>query len=181
MSAQKESTLTGVNDIEIPVARENKVLFSWKAPERIFKRRNKEFWTTVLSMVFLLSLICIFIQQWMLILVMASLVFLSYVYSTVPPAEIEFKITLRGVQYAEQEIFWDQLSCFWFSQRNGVPILNFGMKLGLQKIIYVIYKKDDEKEIKNLLLRFLSEEALPPTFVDKAASWLSQKIPLEIS
>lgn len=172
---------TAVNNspLEVIASKELKVLYSWKAPARLFKKRDKEFWITVLSIVFLIGLILIFVKEWFLIAAIISLVFVYYVLSTVEPEEIEHKITNRGLIFAGQNYPWENISQFWFSEKYKQKIINFQLREGLPARITVLLGQADEKKLKELLLKFLIEEEVPPNFLDKASDWLAKKVPLE--
>lgn len=179
---KKESTLkTEKMPIEVLPVREVKTLLSWKAPIRPFKTRNREFWTTVLSIAFLLAIILIFIKEWLLIAVIAAIIFVYYVLSSVPPEEIEHRITNRGVRFAGNEYLWEEISQFWISEKWGQKILNLETKFRFPGRLELLFKIEDEGKILEILKKYLPEEAPPSSFLDRASSWLAKKVPLEIS
>ena len=167
--------------VEVVPILENKTLLSWKAPTRTFKSRNREFWTTIISIVFLLGVILIFMQEWLLIAVIVALTFVYYVLSTVPPEEIEHQISIRAVRFGGTDYFWEYISQFWFSERFGQKILNFETRFQFPRRLELLLKDQKEETIRGILKKYLPEETPPPTFLDKASAWLSQKFPLEIS
>ena len=165
--------------IEVIASKELKVLLTWKAPSRAFKPRNKEFWTTVLSIVFLVGLILFFVHEWFLIAAIISLTFVYYVLSTVQPDDIEYSLTNRGVTFAGQVYPWENFYRFWFSDKYGQRMVNLDMRTGLVGRLSLMVGKADEKEIKEVLLKYLIEETADPTFMENAADWLQKKVPLE--
>jgi hypothetical protein len=165
--------------IEVIPSKELKILYRWRAPARPFKKRNREFWATILAIVFLVGLILFFVKESFLIAAIVSLTFVYYVLSTVEPEEMEYKITNRGIIYAGQTYPWENISQFWFSEKYGQRVVNFEMKGGLPGRIMILVGRGSEKEIKELLLRYLIEEEVKPNFLDKAADWLQKKVPLE--
>jgi len=166
--------------IEVMPVRQMKVLFSWKGPIRPFKRRDKDFWTTVLAIIFLISLILFFVKEWFLIAAIISLAFVYYVLSTVPPEEIEYRITTKGVSFAEKSYDWDFLWRFWFSDKYNDRLLNIDTRLAVPGRLSFVIKKEDEPKIKEIMEKYLLHEEAPPTFFDKASAWLAKKIPLEL-
>lgn len=166
--------------LEVLPSKELKILYTWKAPARLFKRRDKEFWTTVLAIVFLVALILFFVKEWFLIAAIISLTFVYYVLSTVEPEEMEYKIANRGIIYAGQTYPYESISQFWFSEKYGSRVVNFELRGGgLVGRITILVGKGDEKKIKEFLLKYLVEEEIKPGFLDKAADWLQRKVPLE--
>lgn len=173
MSEENQSPL------EVIPSKELKIFYTWKAPVRPFKRRDREFWTTVLAIVFLVGLILFFVREWFLIAAIISLTFVYYVLSTVEPEEGEYKIANRGLIYGGQTYLWENISQFWFSEKYGQKVINFEMRVGLPGRLTLLVGRGEEAKIKELLIKYLVEEEVPPNFLDKAADWLQKKVPLE--
>jgi len=167
--------------IEVVSSKQVKLLFSWKAPIRPFKKRDKEFWTTVLSIILLLSLILLFVKEWVLIAAMISLVFLFYVLSMVPPEEIEYRITSQGINFEDSRYDWEALRRFWFSSKYDSRILHLESWFGGPRKVNLVINKNEEEKLKEILEKYLLNEEPEPTFLDRAAGWLGEKIPLEIT
>ncbi len=175
-----EDNAPNVSPMEVIASKELKILYTWKAPLRPFKKRDKEFWTTVISIVFLVGLILFFVKEWFLIAAIISLTFVYYVLSTVEPEEVEHKITNRGVIFAGQTYAFENISQFWFSEKYDQKVLNFELAgNGIIGRITLLIGKGDQTKIKEILLKYLVEEEVKPGFLDKASKWLSEKVPLE--
>jgi hypothetical protein len=181
MAAPTKGTLIEKEPEEAPGAHEVKVLFTWKAPVRMFKKRDREFWTTALAIAFLVGLILLLIKEWLLIMVIISILFFYYISSTVSPEEAEYQITNQGIRVGSRNFLWGEIGCFWFTEKWDQKILNLLVPAEFVKHIQLIIPIGKEKEIETTLKKFLPEETPPLTFMDKAANWLSQKVPLEIS
>lgn len=157
-----------------------KDLLTWEAPARPFKKRNREYFTTVAAIVFLLAIILLFIKEWLLIAVIVGLMFVSYGLATVPPHNITNKINTRGVVVDSHIYKWSQLGRFWFSEKWGSEIVHFDNLLGFPRQIQLIISKGKKEEVKKIIEKYLLFETPKKTFIDKATAWLSEKIPLEI-
>ncbi|MBI2590959.1 MAG: hypothetical protein HYW33_03765 [Candidatus Blackburnbacteria bacterium] len=160
------------------VVTQTKELFSWHAYARPFKKRNREFFTTVLAVAFLLAVIFFTIGGVLPVVVIISLVFLVYVLSTIAPEQAEHKITTRGMVFAGKTYFWEELTRFWMAERFGSELLIVETTRLPGRIEFVINLEDKEK-VKEIMQEYLTNEEAAPTFLDKAASWLSRRIPLE--
>lgn len=158
---------------------EEKTLLAWKAPSRPFKRRNREFFTTVFAIAFLLGVILLFIKEWLLIAVIVALVFVFYVFSTISPEEVEHKITTRGVRTGGRIYEWDELGRFWFASRWGQKMLAVETRFRMPGQLLLLLGDQKEDKIKEALGKHLSIEEPEPGFFDRAADWLTAKIPLE--
>jgi len=177
----KRSTLKTGAPVEVLPSRQLKVLLSWQAPARVFKKRSREFWSTALSIAFLLGVILFFIKEWLLIIVIVSAIFVYYVLSNVPPEAVEHQITNRGIRTGGRTYRWEEFLQFWISENFGQKVLNLETLARIPGRLELLLGSQGEKKLKTLLLKYLPEEEVEPSFLDRSASWLSEKIPLETS
>lgn len=159
----------------LPVTRE---LFSWSAPTRPFKRRDREFYITIAAVAFLVAVILFTIEGFLPVVVVFALVFLVYVMTSVAPGMTEHKITNRGVVFANKRYFWHELTRFWFTQRFGNDLLIVETTRLPGRLEMVIHP-EDLGTIRQILQEFIDMEEATPNFMDKTASWFSKRIPLE--
>lgn len=153
-----------------------KDLVTWTAPARPFKRRDKQFYLTTISIVGLVSLIIFLAEGAMPVILIISLVFLYYVMSTVAPENIEYKITNKGVKVAGKLTGWDSFGRFWFGKRHDSELLifeTFQVPGRMELVIDTNFKE----QIKKTLSEYLNEEEISPSTLDKAVDWFSKKLP----
>jgi hypothetical protein len=153
-----------------------RVLFSWKAPARPFKRRDREFWVSVIAISALVGFIFYVIEGIMPVLLLISIVFLFYVLSTVPPEQIEYKVTSWGVRIADKRTDWNLISKFWFSKRFESDLLIFGT-LTLPGRVELVINIKDKSTLNKTIASYVPEEETPPTKLDRAANWVANKLP----
>jgi hypothetical protein len=153
-------------------------LFQWTAPNRPFKRRNREFFTTVFLIVFLVSLILFFANQFLPIAVVLALGFLTYVLSSVPPEMVTNKITTYGVHSGTHMSFWDEMGRYWMTKKYGHYILHVET-IRFPYRMMLLFTDAEKPEVEKLMDRYLIKESPEPTFIDKAADWLQEKVPLD--
>jgi len=153
-----------------------KDLFYWKAPARPFKRRDRQFWMTLIAIAGVFGLILFLVEGAMPVILIISLVFLFYVLSTVEPEEIEYKITNKGVKIADKRTDLGDLTRFWFSRRFNSELLVFETAVLPGRLEMVIISKDREA-IRKTLSAYLPEEEAPPSGLDRAANWFAKKLP----
>jgi len=175
----QESTLKSKTPLEVAPSRQVKVFLSWESPSRVFKRRSREFWSTLLSIAFLIGVILLFIGEWFLILVIVAAIFAYYILSTVPPERVKHQITNYGIRTAGRAYVWEELSRFWFSERFGQKILYLETLASLPGRLEILLAGQDRKKVEEILSKYLPKEKAEPSFLEKASSWLSEKIPLE--
>ncbi len=186
MPAQKKTTKPSTlkqeaQPVEVVPVKELKTLLTWKAPVRPFKQRTREFWTTAGSIAFLLAIILFFIREWVLIIVIIAVMFVYYVLSNVQPEEIEHSITNQGVRFAGRDYSWENLVQFWFSEKFGQKILNLQTRMVYPGQLQMLLGQAKEKEIEEILKKYLPQETPEPTVLEKTTDWFSKKVPLETS
>lgn len=158
-----------------------KTLFVWSAPNRLFKKREREYFTTVGTIAFLLAVILIFFKEWLLIAVIIALSFMVYILGTIQPEKVKHKITTRGVGTDGKTYHWQMLGRFWFGERLGQKILYIETKLPFPRRLMMLLGEANQKELKQFLDDYLLFEKPEKAWMDKAGDWLSDKVPLEPS
>jgi hypothetical protein len=158
---------------------EEKTLIEWTAAERAFKKRDKDFWITAVASLILFSVVLVFIQEFFLIVALVSVLFLYYVLSTVPPQEVKYKITNRGVHFGDSKYSWDILLRFWFRKSLNVELLEFETNLRVPRQISLVINENDKEEIKKIVVKKLPLVESSTNFVDKLAKWWNDKMPWE--
>lgn len=173
---------TNENEVKQVVVQQEplKTLIEWDAPGRTFKKRDKEFFRTIFSLLILVVIILFFAQQFMLILAIVATAFLAYVLNTVPPEMVHHKITTQGVVTAEHTHTWKELKSFFFSEKYGAKILNVDTVNKFPGRLMLLLGSLDQAQVKDAMSKYLIyKEKAPVTWLDKATSWLSEKVPLE--
>lgn len=154
------------------------VLYTWTAPLRPFKRRDKEFFTTVIAIGVLISLILFFLEGILPVAVVAALVFLVYVLSTIPPENVDHAVSNKGVSFAGTKYHWEDLRRFWYASRFGTDLLVIEANRAPWRIEMVINAHDKEP-LRKVLDDHLPFEEASPSFLDRSAGWLSKRVPLD--
>lgn len=151
----------------------------WQAPSRPFKKHNKQFFTTISIIALLIALIFILAGQGVLPAAVAlSVAFLVYVLYSIPPQEITNKISTYGVRVENSLYYWEELGRFWFDQKYGQKILQIETARFPGRITLLLANQPEET-LKLILSEVLLNKKPDPTFFEKAAHWLGEKIPLE--
>ena len=163
----------------VPKPRPKKTIISWSAPSRPFKKRNRQYYTTVILIVFLVSLILFFAGQFLPIAVVISVGFLAYVLSSVPPHEVKIEVTTYGIEIEDLLYYWEEMGRFWFEKKYNQELLTIEVMRFPGRII-LMFDNNRKKDLRELFSEVLLEEKPTDTFYDKAAKWLQEKIPLEL-
>lgn len=158
--------------------RREEELLVWSSPSRLFKRRDREYFTNIGAIVFLLTIILVFAREFLLIAAVLSIVFLIYVLSTVPPEDVKHRLTSLGIESADHFYRWEELADFWFEEQWGQIMLTLRPIFGPR--ILILLGAQDRTHVREIIARFIPYREHPDkTWVDNAANWITQKIPLE--
>jgi hypothetical protein len=157
-----------------------KTILSWIAPGRPFKKRKKEFFLTGALIALLLSVIAFLFSQYLLILVIWSLVFVGFALSLMPPRDFHYRISTEGLTIEDHFYLWQELYDFYFRRISGVDTLHVRTQAYFPGEVIITLGDLNRDHVKRALLPFLPfREYVKPTFTEKAGDWLYKNFPLE--
>lgn len=158
--------------------KEPEVHINWSSPARLFKKRNADFYKTIGAIVFLLTIILVFASEYILVLALLSIFFLVYVLSTVPPENVDHRITNMGIESAGHYYRWEELFEFWFDQQWGENLLV--LRPYMSPRITILLGQTPKQTVREVVSKYIPYREVPDkTWMDNASSWLSKKVPLE--
>lgn len=157
---------------------EEKVLFTWKSVERPHKKWNKEFYSTVIVLAVLVSIIFFFIEGVMPVLVIWAVVFMAWAMSKTEPNVREHKITDKGIRTGETLYRWEIMSIYWFEKKWDKKLLRVLLNKFPGQLV-LVYDHKQEKKIREVMSKFLAFEKPEATWTDRAVKWFGEKVPLE--
>lgn len=159
---------------------EVKTLLSWHAPGRPFRKRGKEYYLTSLLITLLLEIILFLFSQYMLMLVVASFVFVAFALVTVSPHDFRYRISSEGITVEDHFFLWQELYDFYFKKREGVEVLHVRTHAFIPGELTIMLGTMDKEHVKSVLLPYLPyREVIKSTFMEKSADWMSKNFPLE--
>ncbi len=166
--------------MEVLASKEEKTIFSWKAAERLFHKRDREFWTTAITILILVSLILILVKEFFFIAALVALVFVYYALSSVPPEEVTIRLTNKGFHFGDlPRMDWEVILFFWEKKQFGQEQIFFKTALRFPGEFSFIVPEESLEKVKEILSRYIPEREESPRFLDKTSKWLAEKIPLE--
>lgn len=154
-------------------------LYAWVAPSRLYKKRNREFYTTVGALVFLISIILLFAKEFLLIGVIFSLGFVSYVLASIKPEQVTHQLTNKGIRTSGKLYFWPTMSRFWWEDKWKQTLLHLLLPGQYPGSVILLLGDGNKKQIEEITSRYLVKEKPAPTWIDNASKWLQEKVPLE--
>lgn len=172
-------------DYKVPKSEEVMIdkmtVLKWSAPSRLFKKRDRIFFQTVIALVVLIGLILLLLEQLMLFGVILALAFVAYVLATVPPENVEHKITMKGFVSAGVMHRWEELSEFWFEEKWNQKMVVVERRYGgFPGRIVALLGSQDQKILKDKMNDFISFKERPEkNTIDKLGEWLHSRFPFE--
>lgn len=157
-----------------------KTLLAWTAPGRPFRKRGRQFYLTSLLIMLLIEIILFLFSQYLLMLVVVSLVFVSFALATVPPRDFNYRISSEGITIEDHFFLWQELYDFYFKKREGVEVLHVRTHAMLPGELIITLGTVDKEHVKSVLLPYLPyREIIRPSFMEKSGDWLARNFPLD--
>lgn len=157
---------------------EEKVLLEWKALNRPSKQWSKDFYSTVIVLAFLVSVILFFIEGFLPVLVVWAVVFLMWSMNRLPSVQTNYQVTSWGIKADGGLTRWEEMSHFWLESRWGSRLLRVAIFKMPWNLVYVI-NSEDEKKLSEILANYLTFNEPVPGLLDKMVKWLGEKMPLD--
>ncbi|MBI4096283.1 MAG: hypothetical protein HY425_01035 [Candidatus Levybacteria bacterium] len=159
---------------------EVKTILEWSAPGRPFRKRGKQYYLTSLLIMLLIEIILFLFSQYMLMLVVLSLVFVAFALNTVAPSNFKYRISTEGITVEDHFFLWQELYDFYFKKREGVDVAHIRTHSFIPGELTLTLGTTDREHLKSALLPYLPyRELVRRTFMDKSADWLTKNFPLE--
>ncbi|MEK7186550.1 MAG: hypothetical protein AAB675_04295 [Patescibacteria group bacterium] len=157
-----------------------RTLLSWHAPGRPFRKRTKQYYLTALLIMLLVQIILFLFSQYILMIVVLSLVFVSFVLASVPPHDFHYRISSEGITVEDHFFLWQELYDFYFKKVEGSDVLHIRTKAFIPGILIISLGEIDVEHAKAVVLPYLPyREFVKPTFMESSGEWLSRNFPLE--
>lgn len=164
----------------MPPAYFHEELLSWHAPGRPFRHRSREYFINAFLITMAVEIILFLFSQYLLMVLILSLIFLSFVLASVPPHAFFYKISTEGILVEKDFFIWDELYDFYFLKEHGQQVLHITTRSFFPGELKLTLGEVTPEEVQNILLGFLPfREYVEPTFVQKAGDWLERTFPLE--
>lgn len=158
----------------------DKTLLTWHAPGRPFQTRDRSYFINILILMFIIEVILFLFSQYMLMLVVASLVFVNYALSTIAPHDFKYRVSTQGFMVQDQFFLWQELYDFYFKRQQNQDVLILRTKAFFPGELVITLGDMHKEHVKNVLLPYLPfREFVPPSSMEKAGDWLSRTFPLE--
>lgn len=155
-------------------------ILEWSAPGRPFRKRSKQYYLTTLLIMILVEVILFLFSQYMLMLVVLSLVFVAFALVTVAPSNFKYRISSEGITVEDHFFLWQELYDFYFKKREGIDVVHIRTHSFIPGELTLTLGSIDREHIKSALLPYLPyREVVRQNFMEKSGQWLEKNFPLE--
>ncbi|HAZ29816.1 TPA: hypothetical protein DCY43_03705 [candidate division WWE3 bacterium] len=160
---------------------EKLIEFTWTANDRVIKEITPKAAKTIIIIAVSVSLLFALMQEFVLILVIASTGFLAYMLSKSPIIQVNHKVSTHGLLYAgTQFYYWHELTQFFFKQDGSNLLLCVDTVEKIPGRVFLSIKHEDREKLKELFgKRLIFREEEPKSFVDKAYGLALSKFDLK--
>jgi len=157
-----------------------RTLLSWSAPGRPYAKRGREFYASVVLLVLLISIILFLFHEYVLIVTVFALTFLSLALSSVPPRNFHYRVSTQGIQVEDNFFLWKELYDFYFKRIAGMDVLVIRTEAYIPGELQVCLGDVTREHIKQVLVTYLPyREFVKKTFTESSGDWLARNFPLE--
>ncbi|MBP7859980.1 hypothetical protein KA001_03420 [Patescibacteria group bacterium] len=116
-----------------------KTLLIWEGPQRPYKKVDRKYYTSMIGIGIALFLFLIFAGQFILIIVLLSMLFTTYALFAVAPGNATYAITTAGLEIQGELVPWEQILNFFTEKRLDVTIISLNVKTtSLSRVKYLI-------------------------------------------
>lgn len=155
-----------------------KTILEWESYDRPHKKWTKEFYSSVIVIAFLVSVILFFIEGVMPVVVVWALVFMLWAMNKTEPVMTKNIMTTWGLRSVNKFYDFQRMTNFWFETKWGTRLLRINLTDSPWHVVFVISKEMEEK-LKSELEKVVPHVEPEPTAMDKFTKWLGEKVPLE--
>ena len=155
-----------------------KTILEWESYERPHKTWTKEFYSSIVVIAFLVSVILFFIEGVMPVVVVWALVFMLWAMNKTEPAKTKNFMTTWGLRSVNKFYDYQRMTNFWLETKWGTRLLRINLSDSPWHVVFVIDKKNED-EIKAEMSKAVAFMEPEVTAMDRFTKWLGDKVPLE--
>jgi hypothetical protein len=180
LPSPKENSSSPTQTQTQPFTHEVKTILEWTAPGRPFRKRSKQYYLTSLLIMLLIEIILFLFSQYMLMLVVLSLVFVAFALVTIPPHDFRYRISSEGITVEDHFFLWQELYDFYFKKGEGIDVVRIRAHSFIPGELTLTLGNISREQIKSALLPYLPyREVVRQNFMEKSGQWLEKNFPLE--
>ncbi|HHH14303.1 MAG TPA: hypothetical protein ENJ78_01185 [candidate division WWE3 bacterium] len=139
-----------------------KTLLIWEGYARPFKKKDKKYFTNLISTAVVIIIFLLLAGQFTIIIAFLSLLFASYALYSVPPQKTTYVITNKGIELEEEVIPWERIKDYFVSEKLGHKVINLNLYEGTLSRRYLLPdSKETLQKARKILNEYLAEYIEP--------------------
>ena len=169
-------------NVDIKALGEKRILLSWEADSRPHTSDDStQRLVRTSSMIgIVIALVLIILQEFFLLLLIGSMLFLRYVLAKVPPEKITYTISTHGITIATDNYYWNELLQYFFLDNDGQHVLAIDIEGVAIPRLFISYHPKDKAAIKEILDQHIIYLETPPqSAFDKTYGNIMSKLTLK--
>ena len=145
------------------------IYMAWQAAGRPAQQFGSQKMTRSLAIIgVVVALFLVIIQEYFLILVVASLIFVSQVLAKTPPETTSYEISSYGITIDDVVYYWQDLRRFFFFNRDGHAGIAVDLVSGFPSRLFLTLDTAQHPAAKDLMIQHIQFlEAEPETILDR--------------
>jgi hypothetical protein len=136
-----------------------RLLYEWKAPERVYTQRTRKWYVGVAVIAMLIIAYSALTANVVLIFLVIAMMLVIYSLASIPPHEITNKITNKGLNVFDNLYIWRNFIYFWVTKRGNEHVIHLEFKEKYTDVYYqrmiLLTGKGDLKQIVFELLKHI--------------------------
>jgi hypothetical protein len=161
---------------ERPLKKE--VLLEWVGLTKLPPtKKNEKFMRSLTIIAFVVLVLLVILQEFIPIVAILVVVFISYVIAAAPAEQVKYEITTLGFTYGGEFFPWDAFRYFFITQKEGYCMFNLDLHKDGVSRLFVLVSEDKAAQVQSLLNEYLPFLEKPPEdFADKIFKLFVSKI-----
>ncbi len=152
---EKESQPDPSNHARAELNTEEKELYSWEAPVRVFVKWDRKKVTTSIMWFAIVALFLLILHEFILLLAIAVLGIVSLLLVIMPPNITTHKITNKGIKTYDKLYFWDDLKDFWIADKKGIYVMHVDTKMYYPAKLFFVIPTENVADVMKILSKFM--------------------------
>lgn len=147
-----------------------KVVFRWEAPLKPKQSvANMKFVRSMGVIAIVVGLLLVAMQEFLLIIAIASLVFVRYLVTNTPEETVVHEVSNHGISFAGTMYPWEEIKQFYFMNQEGTEMMLVDLTKDLPARLYFVINPNDKDKLQDVVNEYIPflEEA-PKDFMKDA-------------
>lgn len=159
---------------------QEKNLFQWLAPSKVEKNWQKSEMRFFLASMVLIAILLLLFSEFLLTLVLVLGMLVILLIATTKPIQLSVSVTTIGIKVSERYYYWEQITQFWFEEKNGIVFLYLRDLLPQVHVFRLIFRAEDKDSLQKIIGTYLLFKKPQETQIQKKVREVLNALPIDI-